>query len=125
MGLKLVSPDEMQPQDEEIDSEKAENIINEYLKDGARILNLQKYEHKRWSLFYYSEGWEGPTMDDILVYRKLLGPDENKIHKYVLARLHGCLCSWDELDDFEKEYDEVKIYDEVFIRDLPSILGIL
>lgn len=126
MGLKLKSSDEIEDEEKDnlISPEAAARIINNYIRDEKKLLNLQKFEHERWNLFHFSEGWKSPTLDDIAIYRKILGEDSEKKHKYILARLHGCLCSWKDLNIFEKEYGDVKKYDEIFIRDIPSILGI-
>ena len=135
MGLKLKSSDEIESQEKDkiIQSEDAKKIINDYIIGKNNLMRLKKYEHERWNLFHFSEGWKAPTLDECLLYSKLLEPKKDnkennknnneKKHKYVLARLHGCLCSWKKLDSLEKIFGKFKEYDEIFIRDIPSILG--
>ena len=123
MGLELV-PYEGEPTQEQInETEKALGIFAKYVNDGQKMEELQKVEHERWRAFHFAEGWKTPTLEETFVYRKLLVKDNKKKHKYVLARMHGCLCSWEDLDALEKEYGNFKIYDEVFIREIPSIIG--
>ena len=135
MGLKLKSSDEIESQEKDkiIQSEDAKKIINDYIIGKNNLMRLKKYEHERWNLFHFSEGWKAPALDECLLYSKLLEPKKDnkennknnneKKHKYVLARLHGCLCSWKKLDSLEKIFGKFKEYDEIFIRDIPSILG--
>ena len=120
MGLELISC-EKEPTPEQIkETENALEVFVMNINDKEKMEVLQKVEHARWLAFHFSEGWKSPTLEETFIYRKLL---ENKKHKYVLARLHGCLCSWEDLDALEKEYGNFKIYDEDFIREIPSIIG--
>lgn len=120
MGLELL-PCEKEPTPEQIkETENALAILEKNIYDKEKMEALQKVEHARWLAFHFSEGWKSPTLEETFIYRKLL---KKKTHKYILARLHGCLCSWEDLDALEKEYGNFKIYDEIFIRDIPSIIG--
>ncbi len=121
MGLEL-KPCDGEPSQEQIkETEAALAIFAKNINDKEKMEKLQQVEHKRWCAFHFVEGWKSPTLEETFIYRELLG--KKKKHKYVLARMHGCLCTWEDLDALEKEYGNFKIYDEVFIREIPSIIG--
>ena len=120
MGLEL-KPCDGEPEENQIkETENALAIFAKNISDKERMEKLQQVEHERWLAFHFAEGWKSPSLEETLIYRELL---EKKKHKYVLARLHGCLCSWKDLDALEKVYGKFKIYDEMFIREIPSIIG--
>ena len=142
MGLKLIeckdSPTEEQLQDNKNALDILDKIINPNDDKDLNILDknnnkpddnknlniekLKKIEHERWNAFHYSEGWKSPTLKETFIYNKN-NAKEKKKHKYVLGKMHGCLCSWQQLDELEKHYGPFKVYDEIFIREIPRITG--
>jgi len=65
--------------------------------------NLAVCEHLRWNAHYYANGWDTLPIDEI-------NKDSNKDYK---RRLHGCLVSWEALDEVGKRSWEVKEYDRL------------
>ena len=119
MGLKL-KPYNENTSDEDIkQNDKAVEIIKSKVEDEKIIEALKKAEHYRWNAFHFSSGWINPTLEKLETYTKLTGS-----HKYELAKMHACLCSWEKLSELEKPYNKnFKDYDRIFIQEIPSIIG--
>lgn len=62
-----------------------------------KILLLQ-YEHSRWLRWAISRGWKKATIDEVLNYMRAGNPKQ-QLH---IARLHGCICSLDDLEVLSK-----------------------
>ena len=58
--------------------------------------NLQMYEHSRWLRWALSRGWEAASSDQVLSYMRA----GNLKHQLYIAKLHGCICGFDELTAF-------------------------
>ena len=97
--------------------ESSENYINEiisYKNDKDILTKLSKIEHKRWTAYERTEGLVGIPMDKL---EKVYAITNS--HKYNLAGMHGCICSWNELIELEKFITQ-KTGKEVNFRDLDS-----
>ena len=89
------------------------------MSDAQRLKEL---EHGRWNAFMRSEGWQGATVAEAEKY----GAFTDGNHKFIRAKLHPCICSWDELDGVSERFDpSFKHYDEVFITEITSVLGLV
>ena len=99
----------------------AEELLNK-LGDAQTVEELKKIEHERWNAFMRSEGWRRATIDEAVKYSAYTSGN----HKFIRAKLHPCICSWAELDDVAKRFDpNFKYYDEAFIIEMPSVLGLV
>ena len=69
---------------------KVDNVLklNPYMLDA-----LSKWEHSRWCCYLYSTGWLPSTPEETKHYMN------NGVtrHSLQIAKLHPCLCSWDDL----------------------------
>lgn len=91
------------------------------LNTSSIIEKLSKLEHDRWNAFERSEGWQGVSCEDTEKYL----PYTNGKHKNNCAKLHPCICTWEELDAVSAKFDpKLKIYDELLIKEIPAILGL-
>lgn len=71
------------------------------------IESLAEVEHERWNAFHYLRGWD--TLYEVT-------PEQTKKEK---EKLHGCLVSWQELDDVSlKAQVDYKSYDRDSIKNL-------
>lgn len=62
-----------------------------------------------------SRGWIGATPKEVLLYQKLGNPKQ----QLYIARMHGCLCSWDDLRKLAQEMGMEK--DAFTNKDLSNI----
>lgn len=116
----LATPEQLKNSDE---------IVNRLLtiQDNKEILTkLSKIEHDRWMAFERTEGNIGMPLDKV----KVFFPITNS-YKYLLAGIHACICSWNDLDALSKYVSEqtgktidFKNLDNQFIVSLVKILGI-
>ena len=60
--------------------------------------SLLMYEHSRWMRWVLSRGWEPASSEHVLNYMRAGNPK----HQLHIAKLHGCICGLDELEDFSK-----------------------
>ena len=91
------------------------------LDDESVMDSLMQMEHARWNAYMRSEGYRGVSIQQAQVYKETTGS-----HRHLRAKLHACLCSWDELDAVCRMFDpKLKVYDGVFIRNAPAVLGIV
>ena len=58
--------------------------------------SLLMYEHSRWIRWILSRGWESASAEQVLNYMR----DGNPKHQLFIAKLHGCICGLNELQDF-------------------------
>lgn len=94
--------------------------LSEKLKNKEILSSLTKLEHDRWNAFQRSEGWKQSSVEQTRNYKKIVGK-----HKYNRAKLHPCICSWEELDVVEEFDKNFKLYDEQLIQKIPEILGLV
>lgn len=92
----------------------------EKLKDKDILSELTKLEHDRWNAFQRSEGWSQSSVEQTRNYKKFVGK-----HKYNRAKLHPCICSWEELEAVEEFDKNFRLYDEQLIQKIPEILGLV
>lgn len=61
--------------------------------DSETLDDLSKWEHSRWCCYLYSTGWLPSTPEETKHYMN------NGVtrHSLQIAKLHPCLCSWDDL----------------------------
>lgn len=82
------------------------------------VQRLARIEHDRWNAYTRGEGWCRASLEQI-------EKTKNSASKIPNAKLHACLCSWDELDEVSKYlHTDYKKYDEDFVRNIPQILGL-
>ena len=123
MGLKLKPYSDVVSDEDIKQNAAAVEIIKSKVADEKVIEALQEAEHYRWNAFHFSAGWINLTLAKAGIYKGLVSSD-NKTHKYELAKMHACLCSWEELPCLEKMYGkDFKFYDKIFIQEIPSIIG--
>ena len=101
----------------EQEKEESGSLLQELQRTiNEKILPLSQAEHKRWNAFMRGEGWCSASFEQAR---------QAHTHKIQQAKLHGCLCSWDELDPFIKAFDaKFKEYDACLVRDIPILLGL-
>ena len=67
--------------------------------------SLLMYEHSRWIRWVLSRGWESASAEQVLNYMRAGNPK----HQLHIAKLHGCVCGLNELQDFSNAlYNEAK-----------------
>lgn len=94
--------------------------LSEKLKDETILDNLSRIEHDRWNAHERSDGWRTVTIEKSKEYASKIGS-----HKNVCAKLHPCLCTWDELDALGEAYGkDFKFYDTKIVKAIPEILGL-
>lgn len=118
MGLKLVSYKGDPTMEQRDDNTKAIQIFEDSLEEF--IEKCKMIEHERWNVFHYLEGWKSPTLEETWDNERI----KEKKHKFVLGKMHACLCTWEQLDKVEEKYGKkFKKYDEIFIKGIPTITG--
>ncbi|MBO7123033.1 MAG: hypothetical protein J6V90_07125 [Treponema sp.] len=123
MGLTLKPYNDDVSEEDIKQNDKAVELIKNKVADEKIIEALQEAEHYRWNAFHFSAGWINPTLAKSKIYKDL-AKSKTKSHKYELAKMHACLCSWEEMPALEKMYDkDFKYYDKIFIQGIPSIIG--
>ncbi len=111
---KLASKDEIQKSSSYLEE------LKQIFKDEAKMEYLGRMEHDRWLAFQISEGWRSVSISEAKCYSEKTGS-----HKNIKAKLHPCICSWDDLDDVVKIFDpHLKEYDAEFVKLIPDILGL-
>ncbi len=73
-------------------------MIHSLSKNGNQMFEL---EHERWEVFQYINGWGPFSIEQIK--DGINGDIHQDGHKHSIAKLHGCLLSFDKLDDLAKE----------------------
>ena len=118
----IMSNTQNHPTDDDLN--KFENNL-----DGEMLEVLIKNEHDRWNAFVRSEGYVCADVNTVCKYAT-----ENNSHKDEISKLHPCILGWDELSEFQKEYDEIlaknyglkeqnfKDYDKDIIKKIPEIV---
>ena len=122
---------DLKPYDDNHEPSEADIKINDKAwKDFDKALHkpdvlecLQKTEKYRWNAFHFMSGWINPTLEKARIYKELIATNPKK-HKYVRAKMHACLCDWEEMPQIEQTYDiPFREYDSIFIQQIPSIIG--
>ena len=123
LGLRL-RPFDGEPADEEIkENDKALEMFQNKVINTNVIESLQKMEHYRWNAFHFAAGWVNPTLEKSEIYKSLI-PSGGKSHIYELAKMHACLCEWNEMPELDAKYGKnFEYYDKIFIEGIPSIIG--
>jgi len=110
----------------EANSEEIENAqiilkeIHEKLENPENMDYLARLEHDRWTAFQSSQGWRSVSIEEARNYSAVTGS-----HKHLKAKLHPCICTYEELDEIIKVFDpHLKDYDVEFVKKLPEILGL-
>lgn len=122
--LRLLGYD-LKTYDSASDEEKknAKTLQEEFylkLADEKVIDYLGRLEHDRWMALQSSEGMRSVSIEEAKVYAEKTGN-----HKHARAKLHPCICTWEELDEIIKVFDpHLKEYDTEFIKMIPDILGL-
>lgn len=75
---------------EKFDSAMADSSHCDELKK-----NLLLYEHSRWLRWAIARGWKKAAPEEVVRYMKAGNPKQ----QLYIARLHGCICSLQELDE--------------------------
>ena len=101
-------------------SEQAVKNVLALKGDASLAEKAAVTEHDRWNAYNRSEGYMGADLETVLAYRKKTGS-----HKFLLARYHGCICSWEELGKLDEALGmNFRSYDSFFIDDMLDILGV-
>jgi len=110
----------------EATSEEIENSklvlkeLHEKLENPDNMDYLARLEHDRWTAFQSSQGWRSVSIEEAKSYSAVTGS-----HKHLKAKLHPCICTYEELDEIIKVFDpHLKDYDLEFVKKLPEILGL-
>ena len=76
--------------------------------DSALLTKLSQYEHTRWSCYMLSRGWLSSSVDqpffDTTQTIQMMKAGASR-HMLQIARLHACLCSWDNLKTLQQNLD--------------------
>lgn len=120
--------------DEQIENKEfmptEENLLQfeKILQDPQIRSRLIRTEHDRWNAFVRSEGYRGVDMETVKKYAPY-----TRSHKDDVGKLHPCILSWEELDVFQAQYDQLqqelslkksnfKEYDEKIVVEIPKII---
>ena len=79
------------------------------------IEQLARYEHMRWCCFQLTRGWLPVNPSRVIQFMS----SGVKRHVLQIAKLHPCLCSWDDLIDLQRQLSmtasrKVDLGNEVF-----------
>lgn len=98
------------------------------LQDPVIRDQLIQKEHQRWNAFVRSEGYRSVDFETVKKYAP-----HTRSHKDDVAKLHPCILSWEELDVFQAQYNQLqqelnlkksnfKEYDEKIVVEIPKII---
>lgn len=80
----------------------ADRLQRSLAKDKNLLSRLAQYEHTRWTCYLISRGWLGFSDSDQVVQIIKAGAPK---HMLQIARLHACICSWDDLKALQSSLD--------------------
>lgn len=104
---------------EQQDAQDNLELAKAQLQDPAVLRKIAKIEHLRWNAFQTAEGYKGASVVQALHYATQTGN-----HKNAMAKLHACICSWDELDEVSAAFNtDFKGYDIGFAREMLNMIG--
>lgn len=96
-------------------------LLIDTLNDEKQIKVLGELEHLRWMTFERTEGWKKASIEEAVLFSKF-----TKSHKYSMAKLHACLCSWDELKQLQNIFGiDFQELDIRFLKNIPQIFGLV
>lgn len=102
------------------ESEEALKELKSLLSDTAVLQRLAEMEHYRWNAFQRGEGFRAATVNEAETYKV----NTNGSHINRLAKLHACICSWEDLTTVAERFDKKMInYDIELIKNIPAIIG--
>ena len=85
-------------------ADRLEAALRPHGKEDLCLLStLAEYEHMRWYCYEISRGWL-PLTAQQTIQCILAGSPR---HTLQIARLHPCLCSWDDLEDLHQAFCRV------------------
>ena len=98
------------------------------LQDAKVAERMARNEHDRWNAFVRSEGFRTTDFETVKKYAP-----HTRTHKDEAAKLHPCILSWEELDVFQQQYNQLqeelllkpsdfKEYDFKIVREIPQIM---
>lgn len=119
MGFSI-KPEYLATKEEIENSDKLLTELKSYLSNKNFEEQIGCMEHNRWMAFQSSDGWEGASFEEALEYSRFTNS-----HKYEEAKLHACICSWEDLEIIQNHFDsKLKEYDIEIIKQIPNILGL-
>ena len=100
---------------ENIRKELASNYKSKITSNEELIDKLARYEHMRWCCFQLTRGWLPVNPSRVIQFMS----SGVKRHVLQIAKLHPCLCSWDDLIDLQRQLSmtasrKVDLGNEVF-----------
>jgi hypothetical protein len=94
--------------------------LREKLNDEAILSRFMKLEHTRWNVFQRSQGYRGVSIAQAQAYKAYT----NGSHIHRRAKLHACICDWDELPKVMDTFDPNMLkYDRTLVVNIPAIIG--
>lgn len=84
------------------------NVMKNHIQSETIKANLLRYEHNRWLRWAQSRGWVKATPTQVVQFMK----DGNPKQQLFVARMHGCICSIEELKDLSDKMLNVLVIDE-------------
>ena len=84
---------------ENIRKELASNYKTKITSNEELIDKLARYEHMRWCCFQLTRGWLPVNPSRVIQFMS----SGVKRHVLQIAKLHPCLCSWDDLIDLQRQ----------------------
>jgi hypothetical protein len=116
LGYELVQPKKEDTYNYDNDLEKFKQLLN----DEKTLTRLAEIEHYSWNAYQSSEGYRRSTVAQTEIYKV----HTNGSHKHLRAKLHTCICPWEDLPELVEKYDKHMIdYDVDLIRSIPVITG--
>lgn len=82
-----------------IRKELASNYKAKITSNKRLIEQLARYEHMRWCCFQLTRGWLPVDSNRVIQFMS----SGVKRHVLQIAKLHPCLCSWDDLIDLHRQ----------------------
>ena len=76
-------------------AEKFDSAMADLSRCDELKKNLLLYEHSRWLRWAIARGWKKAVPEEVVRYMKAGNPKQ----QLYIARLHGCICALQELDE--------------------------
>lgn len=76
-------------------AEKFDSAMADFSRCDELKKNLLLYEHSRWLRWAIARGWKKAAPEEVVRYMKAGNPKQ----QLYIARLHGCICALQELDE--------------------------
>lgn len=84
------------------------NVMKDHAQSKTIKENLLHYEHNRWLRWAQSRGWIKATPTQVVQFME----DGNPKQQLFVARMHGCICSVEELKNLSDKMFNVLAIDE-------------